>query len=424
MESIFKFFSDRKLVREKDLINFCKNPEIKKLLNKFELNIFDLKYHIKHKLDLCKHKCCICGKTLHLSITSKLTYFPTHCKSCVSKDKYIRKKVEATNLRKFGVKVSSKNINVKERAKSTCLKRYDAIAPTLNQEVLNKGKRTCLAKYGTKFAAQNSSIKKQLSIKTKLKDKKFRDKILRNKFAKTYANISRRAKEKGIILLSPLASYNGKKGTLYKWQCERCKQEFYHTYQNGMIPKCKNCDNTKFKGLENELYNYLIILFPNQEIKRNDRTCISPYEVDFYIPSKKLAIEFNGAYWHSEKMGKSSKYHLDKFRKAKEKGIDLIHIWEWEYRGKNKELTNKRLKLLANSINTLTYIYSLFSVKSNKIKIPLDWFNALKLDAKTSILIAPYPIYSDGWRCENTPFGKSGYKVWNCGCRLINLEFK
>lgn len=424
MQPIFEFFSKKKLIREKDLINFANNPEIKNILNKFNLNIFDLKYHIKNNLALCSHKCCVCGKTLHLSKTSKLTYFPTHCRSCISKDESVRKKVETTNLKKFGVKVSSKNNKVKEKARDTCLQRYGTISPTLNQEVLDKGKRTCLVKYGTEFASQNIEIRKQLSANTKLTDQKFRDKLLKNKFAKTYNNISRRAKEKGITLLSPLSSYNGKKETLYKWRCERCKQEFYHTYQNGMIPKCKNCDNTKFKGLENELYNYLITLFPNQEIKRNDRTCINPYEVDFYIPSKKLAIEFNGAYWHSEKMGKSSKYHLDKFRKAKEKDINLIHIWEWEYRGKNKELTNKRLKLLDNSLNTLSYIYSLFSVNYNKVKIPLDWFDALKLDIKNSILISPYPIYSDGCRCEDTPFGKCSYKIWNCGCRLIDLISK
>ena len=180
-----------------------------------------------------------------------------------------------------------------------------------------------------------------------------------------------------------------------------------------------NCNNTKLNGLENDLYKYLKEIFPREVIKRNDRTIIYPYEIDFYIPHIKLAIEFNGAYWHSEQMGKDKYYHLNKFLKAKEKGIKLIHIWEWEYRGQNKEITEQRLKLLLNNNNSLKDIQSSFPAFNNNIKIPIDWFNALNLNIKTNSFIKPYAIYSDGWKCENKPFIKSYYKIWNCGEQII-----
>lgn len=63
------------------------------------------------------------------------------------------------------------------------------------------------------------------------------------------------------------------------------------------------------------------------ECTRNDRTIIPPQELDVYIPEKKIAIEFNGLYWHSEKY-KDKNYHYNKWKSCKEKGIQLLQIWE------------------------------------------------------------------------------------------------
>lgn len=54
---------------------------------------------------------------------------------------------------------------------------------------------------------------------------------------------------------------------------------------------------------------------------------MAPKELDIYIPSKKIAIEFNGCYWHSDAT-KQKNYHIDKFLECKDKGIQLIQIWE------------------------------------------------------------------------------------------------
>src|SRR6056297_2875605 len=70
------------------------------------------------------------------------------------------------------------------------------------------------------------------------------------------------------------------------------------------------------------------------EIKSNVRDIISPYEIDIVIPSKKLAIEFDGLYWHGEQQGKDKFYHLKKLQRCEEIGYKLIHIWsnEWEFK--------------------------------------------------------------------------------------------
>ena len=70
--------------------------------------------------------------------------------------------------------------------------------------------------------------------------------------------------------------------------------------------------------------------FYKGEIITNSKNIIPPMELDIYVPTLNLAIEFNGGYWHSERF-KDKNYHLHKYNLCKEKGIRLVSIWEWEY---------------------------------------------------------------------------------------------
>jgi very-short-patch-repair endonuclease len=67
------------------------------------------------------------------------------------------------------------------------------------------------------------------------------------------------------------------------------------------------------------------------DIITNSRKIIPPYELDIVIPSKKIAIEYNGIYWHGEQQGKDSKYHFNKYLMCKEAGYRLIQVWENEW---------------------------------------------------------------------------------------------
>jgi uncharacterized Zn finger protein (UPF0148 family) len=63
----------------------------------------------------------------------------------------------------------------------------------------------------------------------------------------------------------------------------------------------------------------------------SDWSTIAPQELDFYIPSHNLAIEFNGIYWHSELRGKTRDYHLSKTENCSKQNINLLHIFENEW---------------------------------------------------------------------------------------------
>lgn len=52
----------------------------------------------------------------------------------------------------------------------------------------------------------------------------------------------------------------------------------------------------------------------------NDRQVLKPAELDIYVPSKKLAIEYDGMYWHSDEF-KDATYHVKKTDECEKSGI-------------------------------------------------------------------------------------------------------
>jgi very-short-patch-repair endonuclease len=102
---------------------------------------------------------------------------------------------------------------------------------------------------------------------------------------------------------------------------------------------CGKCSSS-VSSYEFEISDYLKTL--GLEHKTSTNSEIKPYQLDIYIPSHKLAIEFDGLYWHSEGfLGKG--YHLMKTTLCEEQGIRLIHIFEDEWLYKC-DIVKSRLK--------------------------------------------------------------------------------
>ena len=75
--------------------------------------------------------------------------------------------------------------------------------------------------------------------------------------------------------------------------------------------------------------------------RMHHRQIADGYEYDVTVPEKKVAIEFNGLYWHSEKF-KERNYHRDKALAAEKAGWRVIHVWEDDWRDK-PEVVKKML---------------------------------------------------------------------------------
>lgn len=91
--------------------------------------------------------------------------------------------------------------------------------------------------------------------------------------------------------------------------------------------RCPYCARKKSKN-EETLYSELAKYIP--DLIQSDRHEINPYELDIFSPSYKIAIEYNGLFWHNEEH-KGKKYHEEKRKKCEEKGIRLIQIYEDEW---------------------------------------------------------------------------------------------
>ena len=86
---------------------------------------------------------------------------------------------------------------------------------------------------------------------------------------------------------------------------------------------------------ERDIYRFIKSL--GVDVLNNDRQVLQGKELDIYIPEKHLAIEFKGTYWHSfEKLGDKN-YHQQKTIDCAKQGIQLIHIFEYEWNELEKQ---------------------------------------------------------------------------------------
>ena len=127
--------------------------------------------------------------------------------------------------------------------------------------------------------------------------------------------------------------------------------EFEQTPNNHLSKKqgCPKC-SLKYNKSENELKDFIKLL--GIDIIENSRNIISPLELDIFIPSKKLAIEYNGLHWHSE-LYKDDNYHLNKTQECEKQGIQVIHIFEDEWLDKKDIVKSRLMNILGLTPNKI-----------------------------------------------------------------------
>lgn len=117
----------------------------------------------------------------------------------------------------------------------------------------------------------------------------------------------------------------------------------YHLSGNG----CQLCaQEMKESTSERNLFQFVSENYDGIIMKNYRKILSGNRELDIYVPSLKLAIEFDGLFWHSSKNKTPSNYHLNKTVECKEKGIKLIHIFEDEWIYKRDIVKSFILKLL------------------------------------------------------------------------------
>ena len=123
--------------------------------------------------------------------------------------------------------------------------------------------------------------------------------------------------------------------------------EFWQTPDAHLSNKgCPKCGRV-MSNPEDEIVNVLDKFCSQQR----NHTILKGKELDIFIPSLKIGIEYNGLRWHSEEFGKDHRYHLDKLNKCNEQGIRLIQIFEDEWINHRKICESKLRQICGLNTN-------------------------------------------------------------------------
>lgn len=134
-------------------------------------------------------------------------------------------------------------------------------------------------------------------------------------------------------------------------RCNKCNKISEHRIFNGRIQHleqmhlCSHCDKY-VSNPEKELRQTIQLLVPGEQLLFNDRNVIAPYELDIVLPRKKIAFEYNGFYWHNERLHRPN-YHAIKMKKCNGAGYQLFQIFENEWMTKRQHV----VRCLRNILN-------------------------------------------------------------------------
>lgn len=250
------------------------------------------------------YMCPVCNESENKFMDFKRGFSEFCSRRCTANSKEVKLRKEHTNLKKYGKAHYSQTDEYATQYKNTCMERYGVDNPSKSDEVKDA---------------------KKLSRMTSF-----------------FGNLDNRIPEK-IKPLFDVDKYDGVRGSRkYEWECRECNTVFSDHIDCGTDPACPTCNpEAHFSHIsigEKEMVTFIKGIYDG-EIIENDRQLLKPKEVDIYLPEKKLAIEFNGVYWHSgDKV--ASDYHFNKQNDLRENGIMLLTIFDIEWKSKRNIIEN------------------------------------------------------------------------------------
>jgi hypothetical protein len=298
-------------------------PELCDAINEYTKHLPDLffRQRIYHYIYEMKEipTCKVCGKLLEFGRSIKEGYNQFYCsvacnnrsedfiQKAIKTKNYdeILKKSRATTKEKYGVE----NLFMdKNYIQQKTMEKYGVTSVTKLQWVKEKAANTNMERYG---------------VTNRLKDKKIRDKMGEKAL--------KDAQEK-----YPDIQFISVKKSLYTIVCGDCNQTYtilpstFKYRKNRNLRPCVFCTPLEENSslVQKDLFASVSGLSSN--VIYDTKNIIPPKELDIYFPDKKIGIEFNGLYYHSETF-KENNYHKEKLLMCKSVGIRLIQVFEDEW---------------------------------------------------------------------------------------------
>lgn len=277
-------------------------------------------YHNQEKIkETCLKKYGVtCNLSINSSERSKRIWSQKH-DNIVNKSKL-------TSLNKYGVDHFSKTKDFSKSFHNTIMSHYGSLLQ-FHEYVKKRSKETLLKRYN------NENYNNINKIKETIYNRRHKFEIDNN--CTIYDNLTEKYGQGWHSLNLPII-YDGRYRYISNKYIKNIEQ--YASTNHNLCATSKE---------EKELLKYIKTLTKEKCIE-NTKNVIKIFghkaELDIYIPTLKIAIEFNGDYFHCE-INKPYNYHQEKTKACYKMGIMLVHIYEFEWKN-NKEKIKLKLKEL------------------------------------------------------------------------------
>lgn len=276
-------------------------------------------WHVEHNTNILP-VCHVCNANPVTWNREKAEYREFCSTECIGRSEEVASKRSATMLERYGVEHYTTHSQFNDKRTETNRQRYGKDWATQTTDVQNKIALTNIERYGHPVYTQTDDYKK--------------------KHTATLTKLGVASTSQLRISPESLALLNDK-----EWLTNQ-----HHVEKNTItsIAHSLNVDTTtvvnrcvklgielkRFTGSQGQkdIADYLRSIGVDN-IVENDRSIINRHELDIYIPSLKLAVEYCGLYWHSPdchaRMTRTT--HKEKLDMCAKVGIRLITIFEDEW---------------------------------------------------------------------------------------------
>jgi len=258
------------------------------------------------------------------------------------------------------------------------MENYSVINPMKLPEVVLKLRQTFRKDHGVEWITQSELVKQKIretifdkqGVYNWAQSKEAKDELRIRYKDRMFKRIEQYFESNDLSLIGDISEIYQNEKTALKYKCNKCNNEYENCWNDIMSWwVCRQCHPYSNSSYEDELDEYLnqfnIQFLRTQSIIKNPVTG-RMLELDFYFPDLKIAIEFDGLYWHSNEHQLNDTYHLMKTELCEQQGIRLIHIFEDEW------VLKKNIVL--SRLSNLLHISNLVKIHARKCIIkPIDF---------------------------------------------------
>lgn len=357
----------------------CDDPILEKLYNKY-IEQFrterEAKYCLARQDDVSNHLCPVCFNPCIFYVNNSHITYKNTCgnKDCIEKlanskeakqkgietcrkkyncdhplqNKDIMNNMIQTNMDRRGVPYTVVDPIIREKIKCINLEKLGYENPFSSPDIQEKIKQINLQNLGCENSMQNKNIKnkaiqtyqKNHQLKNKIDDVAILDVIndMKNILIRSKINIGTIYYNDDYFILFVKLFYN----KINKLLTINNIKNIFKRSRTTIIEKIKKLNLLDYFDIQNsklelkikqliemnELHENIDFDHINKTILPKTENSGQP-ELDFYLKNHNIAFEINDIDSHNIK-NKNKIYHITKTLQCKEKGIRLIHLWEWE----------------------------------------------------------------------------------------------